>query len=312
MEYRKLIKFGTNSIVISLPKRWIERYQLKKGDVVNIETVGTNLFISPKDNNLEDEERLMDITIDKKDTFRTIKRKILSAYEHNATTINIIGEGTKEHSPNIISLIDSLVGLEIVEHTSRRIVAKVYVKSKDISIESFLKRIDNGIKSMLIDINDCYTEKIENDADFIDDIKRREQNIDKLSRLLARVVKERLYKQSINSNNPLVLLRYSHIVENLETLADYVEEIATIMSSKPEEVAKNTCLTSIPHVKECFEQVTKAIYTESASLAYPTSDQIHELKLSVNKYINENSDNLLTHKIIESVNILRELNKLTY
>ena len=36
MEFRKLIRFGKNSYVISIPKPWVEKNKLKKGDTIYI------------------------------------------------------------------------------------------------------------------------------------------------------------------------------------------------------------------------------------------------------------------------------------
>ena len=36
MGYRKIIAFGDTSYVVSLPKDWVEKNGLKKGDVVNV------------------------------------------------------------------------------------------------------------------------------------------------------------------------------------------------------------------------------------------------------------------------------------
>ena len=48
MTYRKIIGFGGSSFVVSLPKEWINKYGLKKGDVVNIEEESDMLRILPK------------------------------------------------------------------------------------------------------------------------------------------------------------------------------------------------------------------------------------------------------------------------
>ena len=46
MDKRKIIAFGTNSFVISLPKIWIKNNRLNKGDVVNISLEGSDITIS--------------------------------------------------------------------------------------------------------------------------------------------------------------------------------------------------------------------------------------------------------------------------
>ena len=151
MEYRKLIKFGSNSYVISLPKKWLEKYELEKGDIISLETVGDSLIISPEKEPPQ-EEQVVSIDVSTQTNNKTLKRELLSAYEHNATTIVFSGRTISNHIQIITRLIDTLTGLELVEHTKERIVAKTYIKTDDIEIESFLKRIDNSIKSMMLEI----------------------------------------------------------------------------------------------------------------------------------------------------------------
>ncbi len=44
MEYRKLISFGKNSFVISLPKAWVRHSKLKKGDLIYVEEASDHLM----------------------------------------------------------------------------------------------------------------------------------------------------------------------------------------------------------------------------------------------------------------------------
>ena len=50
MNKRKLIKFGKNSYVISLPKEWIEENKLGKGSEINLNKFDENLIISTESN----------------------------------------------------------------------------------------------------------------------------------------------------------------------------------------------------------------------------------------------------------------------
>ena len=37
MEFRKLMAFGNSSFVVSVPKAWVEKNRLKKGDVLVVD-----------------------------------------------------------------------------------------------------------------------------------------------------------------------------------------------------------------------------------------------------------------------------------
>ena len=49
MDYRKLIAFGKNSFVISVPKQWIKQNKLNKGDLIYLDESGPNLILSKKE-----------------------------------------------------------------------------------------------------------------------------------------------------------------------------------------------------------------------------------------------------------------------
>ena len=48
---RKLIGFGKNSYVVSLPKQWVEKNKLNKGDLISIDENKEGLLL--KTNNVE-------------------------------------------------------------------------------------------------------------------------------------------------------------------------------------------------------------------------------------------------------------------
>src|SRR3989344_3545083 len=92
MEYRKLIKFGNSSHVISLPGSWLKKNKLNKGDLIYFnENSNNELVLTPEIKDIKTEPK--DITIETKDKpVSTIKREIIFAYINNYKTIKIIGD----------------------------------------------------------------------------------------------------------------------------------------------------------------------------------------------------------------------------
>ena len=96
MEYRKLIKFGNSSHIISLPNSWVKKNKLRKGDLIYYTENGNNeLVLNPK---LKDEKQgvteiMIDIT---NKNLNEMRREIHSAYINNFNTINIIGKDLKQ------------------------------------------------------------------------------------------------------------------------------------------------------------------------------------------------------------------------
>ena len=46
IDVRKLISFGKGSYIISMPKGWIEKNNLKKGDLISVNDGGFELTLS--------------------------------------------------------------------------------------------------------------------------------------------------------------------------------------------------------------------------------------------------------------------------
>ena len=64
---------------------------------------------------------------------KQIKREIYGAYIHNNQTITLLGEDIKEKAKEIQPLIQSLVALEVMEQTSKSIVAKDFLNIDSVS-----------------------------------------------------------------------------------------------------------------------------------------------------------------------------------
>ena len=54
MDYRKIISFGKTSFVMSIPKSWVIKNGLKKGDLVSLEENEGNLIMSPKKDKIKE------------------------------------------------------------------------------------------------------------------------------------------------------------------------------------------------------------------------------------------------------------------
>ena len=64
IDVRKLISFGKGSFIISMPKGWVEKNHLKKGDLISVDDGGSELVISASAE--EKKSDLKEITINTK------------------------------------------------------------------------------------------------------------------------------------------------------------------------------------------------------------------------------------------------------
>jgi len=123
MEYRKVISFGGNSHVISLPKKWLDANSLKKGDLIALEENRGEIILSSSTHSGKKEPKSIEISAENKNV-DLLKAEIVAAYLNNYDTIEIFSDNLKAKVLEIKSIVRNLAGLEIMLHTTKRIVAK--------------------------------------------------------------------------------------------------------------------------------------------------------------------------------------------
>lgn len=223
MEQRKIIKFGNNSYVISLPKKWVQENALTKG---------TPLYIQEQDNTLritstrpthphQDKELRLDGSQD----LEALKLNIISAYINNYKRIIILNPREKVH--NIRNILHNTIALEIIEQTPNIIVAQDYLDLEEISIQELLKQSDVLIRSMLSDTNTLIAKKqtYKNTA-FAQEISERDEDINRLTLLAHKTIKYRLTKAN---EDAVALLNFWETTKTLEKIGDEIKRVVRLL-----------------------------------------------------------------------------------
>ena len=270
MEYRKLIKFGNSSHVISVPNEWLKKNKLTKGDTIFLEENGhSELILMPEKRELIEEPKTVVIDTTNK-TLIEIKREIVAAYINDINTIKLTGSEIINKLKDIRAILDNLVAIEIIEQTSEKIVAQDFLKIKDTSLEKVVRRVDTIIRNMMIDIN------LKNKNDVYESIISRDADINKLTFLAYRVIKKAFKNQSVAEEMNLSytdLLNYYIIVQQLEELGDALKRVARTLRSfsanKPqlEDIGKLYAA-----LKDGYEKLMKSYHTKDITLARTVAD----------------------------------------
>jgi phosphate uptake regulator len=313
MDYRKIIKFGNNSHVVSIPQAWIKQFNLKKGDILHLETIGDSLIYSPKKEILE-EKKVISIPIKKDTQRRDLKRALISAYENNYDTIIFSGNEINKFTKTITKLTEEYIALEIVEITDQKLICKTYIKTNEVKIDRFVKRLDSSVKTIIqeltkeVDPNDEKTYE-----ELVEDITHREKNIDKIVRLLKRVIRERFYKQKLDSNEtPLDLLRYWQFILFIELVSDNLTAISKEAMNCKNMDRKKQINTLLSHSSVCFTQLMKAFHKKDSDMAHRVSPIIKALGMEIEKEQTNKEHNKMLEMISEIQKIFRLINRLNY
>ena len=147
-EFRKLMAFGNSSYVVSVPKAWVEKNRLKKGDVLVVDERPNELTFASKDSSERRQVREAAINASGKG-IQEIKTEITALYINNFDIIMVTEVGAA--AKDIKNVFHGLVGMEIVEETTTKIVAKDMLDIKEVSMSNVVRRVDIILRSMLED-----------------------------------------------------------------------------------------------------------------------------------------------------------------
>ena len=266
IEFRKIIGFGNGSYVVSVPKAWINKNKLKKGDSLAINEGSDELTFSISHEEQKKEEKTITIEIDNKELPR-VKAEIVSAYLNNYTVIDIISKKVLTKTIEIKSILRDLAGIEIMEQTARRITARDLINIHDVSIENIMRRIDNIIRGMMEDCIECI-----NGIDHSESIFQRDTDVNRLFYLQSRVVKSALRNpqvaRALNKEfaklalDALVILRLEEIADRQKRIARYLKGLKL----RKETVEELDALYN--EIKKAYYEVMKAYYTNNKEVAF--------------------------------------------
>ncbi len=296
LEYRKLISFGKNSFVISLPKSWVRQNNLQKGALIYVDERENNLVLSIG-NRQETQERVKEIPVDGK-SIRRLKREIISSYIKDYKVITLFGDELKDKAKEIQDTIQNLMALEVMEQTSKKIVARDFLDMNNISLINLIRKIDVIIRAM---VEDCEKMFLEDDYE---SISHRDNDINRLTFLVFRVVEFGLNNSSFmykkHNLTSQKLLTYWWGVFHLESIGDDVKRISRHMRNIALDAKqKERFLKLFAFAKESYLKVLKGFYSEDLELVHDVLDLKEELIGDCEEFYQDN-------KKVESVGLLME------
>ncbi len=155
---RKLIQLAGKTLVVSLPKKWVENFNLKKGMEVEVEEDKDKLIISTEKQEIK-EKKEIDITGFPR---RLIEISIRSAYEAGYEEIKLYFENEttmdlkRNKSVKVMDIIreetSKLIGVEIIEQGKQHCVIKEITSSTGKDFDKILRRIFFLVFDMTNDI----------------------------------------------------------------------------------------------------------------------------------------------------------------
>ncbi|MFH0868360.1 MAG: phosphate uptake regulator PhoU [Candidatus Woesearchaeota archaeon] len=293
MDHRKLIAFSKGSFVVTMPKAWVDKHSLKKGDTISIEEGSNELVFYAGDKEVKKEEKSISISAENK-KLSMIKSEIVSAYLNNYNTIEIFSETIEDDALVIKGILRNLSGMEIIEQTSKRIVAKDLIDVSSIPIQSIIRRMDVIARSMIDDTILCMEGKCSSKG-----IIHRDTDVNRLYYLGFRVIKNAMENPMLMSKfetNPWRLSSDRRILSRIEEIADRQKRISRLIEESGYDYKMLKEFKELSEdVKQKYYDAMKAYYNNDKKIAYDIEITNTGLTERCDSFLEKASEDMCLH-----------------
>ncbi len=226
MEYRRIQKTGGASYIVTLPKEWVEKNNLKQGDQVNIRITEENKIIISPGKEIE-KPKTTEMKF-KSENFEHILRILISTYISGFKIIKIKGE--EKLDENIINAVEKfrnlVSGYEIVDEKVNEIVLQDISNPLELLPDKLLERMYNLTENM---VRDSYITIKNNDVGLSKEIINRDPQVDKIYLTISRQLFHKLrYPSSIEGFDSTTIENIRYVAKSLERISDHAVNIASL------------------------------------------------------------------------------------
>ena len=294
IDYRKLIGFSKGSFVVTMPKAWVYKHNLKKGDTISIEEGSNELVFYAGEKEIKRGEKSISISAEDK-KLSMIKAEIVSAYLNNYHTIEIFSETLEDDAPVIKDILRNLSGMEIIEQTGKRIVAKDLIDVSSIPIQSIIRRMDIITRSMIDDTILCMQGKCSPNS-----IIHKDTDVNRLAILARRVMRGVVENPSLSKHfgiNLPELWISQRVIIQVERIADQAKKISSIKISSLKLESRKTLKNLYILINKQYGEAMAVYYSRNKPKSYILSSEKSKAIKYCDELLEKNSNHVFIHCI---------------
>jgi phosphate uptake regulator len=223
MELRKLQRTPDGTYLVTIPKAWAKRAGLGAGSVISYEErQDGRLLLSPK---IDEERQPLETMID---ASPLVRREIIERYLLGYDIIRIQAKDTitPELRDEARRTTKRLVGLEVLEEDSKRMVIQCLIEPSLLIPEKILRRLEMLSMPMQLDATKAF---VDSDLELAKNVVERDEEVDRWYFLMVRLVRAAIsdtYLLEKIKVSAVDCLDYRLLASYIETFADYSVTVA--------------------------------------------------------------------------------------
>lgn len=228
MEIRRVQITGGSSYVITLPKEWIKKTNIKKNDPLGIlsQSDGT-LLITPKMIDKQT-QKFKIFKVNDRTNHVFLLRQLVGAYIAGYNSIKIMSQKRMPSKvrDSVRKFTQITIGQEVIEETDDSIILKDLLNPTEMPFNTTIKRMHIIVKSMH---EDSIHALMKGNKNIQEEILLRDNDVDRLYWLVAR--QHNIILQNVNLAEKMGItikmgLAYFLISKKIERMGDHVVKIA--------------------------------------------------------------------------------------
>jgi len=229
MQARKLVQLGKSTLVVSLPKSWVDLHGLQPGKTVQVSMRGDgSLVIYPKE--MKETERELTITFEESKPREVFVREVVSGYLNGASRFRIVSPRvfTSEQQQTVRDIAGKLY-LRIMRAESQEFLIESLLDMSKLSLQAGMRRMHTIVSSMCADMLKALQEE---DVELAKTVASLDEDVDRFSLLLLRMLRNAAFDPVVAGRvgiNLLDCLDYQDFVQQMERAADLAVNISNLL-----------------------------------------------------------------------------------
>ncbi|AHG03277.1 histidine kinase [Halobacterium sp. DL1] len=233
MERRKVQVTGGSTFTVSIPKDWARDHDVEAGDEVGFHPDSGSLLLTPVTSGDEDEGTLDISGMEGDELMRAVMTMYVSGFDVLVLEADRIDADQRRVIRNATQ---GLVGLEVLEETSNRVVIQDLLDSSELSIHNAVRRMHLISVSMLGDALQALGDR---DPDIAQDVMERDDDVDRLWYVVSRIYRGALRSPTVAQEIGVsreTAFDYHSSARQLERVADHAAKISRVTQDLDAEV----------------------------------------------------------------------------
>ncbi len=289
MEYRKVVKLGRSTLVVSLPKKWVELNSIKWHDNVLLTIQADGSIAIYPEATRKGESREITLSVSPEDE-NLLSRKVIACYLSGYSSVQLV-------STHIFSVRQRQIVRDLCQKLYMRIMD---ASAKEIRIESLVELskvpFDTGIRRMhVITLSMCKDSMkavAELDKNLANAVISIDDEVDNFSLLLQRLTRSVSYNIVLANQIGLQLVDcfdFQTVVQRIEHIGDYAVNIArsVLMMETEKRQLSSSKLDSLVRLGDSAHAIYDGAIKSFFAADIEAANKVLELKVSTGQSLQE-------------------------